>query len=235
MTEEQLLRYSRQIKLNGFGPDRQQLLSQGSVLVVGAGGLGSPAAIYLAASGVGTLGLCDGDTVEVSNLARQVMHGTDDVGRSKVDSARDCLARLNPHVRLLTYPCFLSETNAAEVMADYDFVLLCTDTIESKFLLADLCQQFGKPYSYAGAQRYEGQVFTHVPGTATLRDLYGDLPPEECRVSCARTGVLGPACGLIGCIQAAEAIKYLAGTGGLLTDAILSVDALNWDFHLLRL
>lgn len=235
MTESQLLRYSRQIKLPGIGIDGQQRIAAGRVLVVGAGGLGSPAAIYLAAAGVGTLGLCDGDAVELSNLARQVMHGTADVGLLKVDSARDALAALNPDVRLVTHPVFLSETNAASLLADYDFVLMCTDSLESKFLLAEACERMGKPYCYGGAQRFEGQAFTHLPGTATLRDLYGDLPPEECRVSCARTGVLGPACGLIGSIQAAEALKFLAGTGGLLTNALFSANVLTMDFQTLRL
>lgn len=231
MTDNEILRYSRQIKLPEIGIEGQERISRGRVLVVGAGGLGSPAALYLAASGVGTLGLCDGDAVEVSNLARQILHGTDAVGRPKVDSARDTLTRLNPHVKVETHPEFLTDDNAGSIISAYDFVLLCTDSLESKYAIAAQCERLSTPYSYGGAQRFEGQTFTYLPGKASLRDLYGDLPPAECRVSCARTGVMGTVCGVIGCIQATEALKYLAGTGTLLTNALLSFNALTMDFQ----
>jgi len=230
MTDNEILRYSRQIKLPEIGLEGQQRISRGRVLVVGAGGLGSPAALYLAASGVGTLGICDGDEVEVSNLARQIIHETDAVGRKKVDSARDTLTRVNPNVKVETYPVFLTEGNEDSILPAYDFVLLCTDSLESKYTIAAQCERLSKPYSYGGVQRFEGQTFTHLPGHASLCDLYGNLPPAECRVSCARTGVLGAACGVIGCIQASEALKYITGTGTLLTDTILSFNALTMDF-----
>lgn len=231
MTEEEILRYSRQIKLPEIGTDGQQRISRGRILVVGAGGLGSPAALYLAASGVGTLGLCDGDAVEVSNLARQILHVTDAAGRPKVDSARDTLMRINPHVKVETHPEYLTEENAGRILPAYDFVLLCTDSLESKYAIAAKCERRSLPYSYGGAQRFEGQTFTYLPGKASLRDLYGDLPPADCRVSCARTGVMGTVCGVIGCIQATEALKYLTGTGTLLTDTLLSFDALTMEFR----
>jgi len=231
MTENQCLRYSRQIKLSEIGIEGQQRISQGRILVVGLGGLGSPAALYLAAAGVGELGLCDGDCVEMSNLARQILHGSADVGRSKVESAGDTLCGLNGEVKVVMHPNFLSSENMDEILLNYDFVLLCTDSLESKYLIASHCEKLGKPYSYGGVQRFEGQTFTYVPCTATLRNIYGDLPPMECRVSCARTGVLGSVCGVIGCIQATEALKFLIQTGELLTDALLSFDALSMTFQ----
>lgn len=231
MTDNQSLRYSRQIKLPEIGIDGQQRISLGRILVVGLGGLGSPAALYLAAAGVGVLGLCDGDCVEMSNLARQILHGSSDVGRSKVESASETVHSLNPEVKVVMHPNFLTDENMDEILQDYDFVLLCTDSLESKYLIASHCEKIGKPYSYGGVQRFEGQTFTYVPGTATLRNIYGDLPPMECRVSCARTGVLGSACGVIGCIQASEALKFLAQTGALLTNSLLSFDALSMTFQ----
>lgn len=231
MTETQSLRYSRQMKLREIGIDGQERISQGRILVVGLGGLGSPAVLYLAAAGVGVLGLCDGDCVELSNLARQILHDSSDVGRSKVESTSDTVRALNSEVRIVTYPNFLTDENMDEILQNYDFVLLCTDSLESKYLIASHCEKLGKPYSYGGVQRLEGQTFTFVPGTATLRNIYGDLPPMECRVSCARTGVLGTACGVIGSIQATEALKFLTQTGELLTDSLLSFDALSMTFQ----
>lgn len=231
MTDNQSLRYARQMKLPEIGIDGQQRISHGRVLVVGLGGLGSPAALYLAAAGVGVLGLCDGDCVELSNLARQILHGSTDVGRPKVDSASDTLQSLNPDVKVVIHPNFLTDENMDEILQDYDFVLLCTDSLESKYLIALHCEKMGKPYSYGGVQRFEGQTFTYVQGAATLRNIYGDLPPMECRVSCARTGVLGSACGVIGCLQATEALKFLSQTGDLLTNSLLSFDALSMTFQ----
>lgn len=234
-SEEDLLRYSRHILLREVGVEGQERIRQGKVLIVGLGGLGSPVALYLAAAGVGTIGLVDGDVVDLSNLQRQVIHSTPDVGRLKVESAREKLLRLNPGVQVQVHADFLSAENVMELIRPYDFIVDGTDNFPVKFLINDACVMAGKPFSHGGILRFEGQTFTHLPGTACYRCLYGAPPPAGEVPTCSQAGVLGAIAGMLGTIQAAETLKYLAGIGELLTDQLLTFDAKTMDFHKLRI
>jgi molybdopterin/thiamine biosynthesis adenylyltransferase len=232
LTASQIERYSRQLMLSELGAEGQVRLLAGRVLIVGAGGLGSPAAIYLAAAGVGTLGIVDSDVVDLSNLQRQVVHATADIGRPKVASAADRLRAVNPDVTVRTYPVRLTAENAPEILRDYDFVIDATDSFASKFLIADTCHYAAKPYSHAGILRFRGQTMTVRPGaTACYRCVFGAPPPAEAMPPPSRIGVLGTVPGVMGTIQAAEAIKFLLGRGDLLTDTLLVYDALSADFR----
>lgn len=231
MNSVQLERYSRHLLLEGFGAEGQERLLNGKVLLVGAGGLGSPCALYLAASGVGTIGLVDGDVVSLSNLQRQVIHFSDDVGKDKVESAGQKMHRLNPDVRVETYPTFLTEDNAQQIIAGYDFVIDCTDSFASKYLVNDACVRAGKAFCCGGVVKWGGQVMTHVPGTACYRCLFPEPPAADEVETCSTVGVLSPAVGLMGTIQACEALKYLAQSGELLTDALLTFDARTMQFQ----
>ena len=233
-TEEELVRYSRHILLQDVGVEGQERIRQGRVLIVGAGGLGSPVALYLAAAGVGTIGIIDGDVVDLSNLQRQVIHTTDDVGRPKVESARAKIERINPHVKVVTYHDFLRADNALDIIADYDFVVDGTDNFPVKFLINDACVMAGKPFSHGGILRFEGQTFTHLPGTACYRCLFPAPPPPGLVPTCSQAGVLGAIAGMLGTIQAAEVLKYLTGVGELLTDRLLTFNAKTMDFRKIR-
>lgn len=233
-TEDELYRYSRHILLPEVGVEGQERLRQGRVLVVGAGGLGAPVALYLAAAGVGTIGLVDGDAVELSNLQRQVIHFTSDVGRFKVESAREKMLSLNPHIRVETYREYLRADNAFDLIREYDFVVDGTDNFPVKFLINDACVMAGKPFSHGGILRFEGQTFTHLPGTACYRCLFGTPPPAGMVPSCSEAGVLGAIAGILGTIQATEALKYLTGVGELLTDRLLTFDAKVMEFRQIR-
>lgn len=234
-SEEDLLRYSRHILLREVGVEGQERIRQGKVLIVGLGGLGSPVALYLAAAGVGTIGLVDGDRVDLSNLQRQVIHSTPDVGRLKVESAREKLLRLNPGVQVHVHADFLSEENALELIRPYDFIVDGTDNFPVKFLINDACVMAGKPFSHGGILRFEGQTFTHVPGTACYRCLYGAPPPPGEVPTCSQAGILGAIAGMLGTIQAAETLKYLTGVGELLTNQLLTFDAKTMDFHKIQI
>lgn len=233
MTEEQLQRYARHIVLDGIGAAGQERVMAGSALIVGAGGLGSPAALYLAAAGVGRIGLADADRVSLSNLQRQVIHTTADVGRPKVDSAREKMLAVNPEADVRTYRTMLTEANAADIIADYDFVVDATDNFSAKFLISDTCAALGKAFSYAGVLRFSGQALTHLPGTACLRCLYGAPPPPGTVPRNEDAGVLGSVVGMLGTVQATETLKFLAGAGSLLTDRLLVFDTLTMDFRTL--
>lgn len=233
-TEEELQRYSRHILLADVGVEGQERLRQASVLVVGAGGLGSPIALYLAAAGVGTIGIVDGDVVDLSNLGRQVIHFTADVGRPKVESATEKVRLVNPHVRVVTHQVFLTAENAREVIAPYDFVVDGTDNFPVKFLINDACVMLGKPFSHGGILRFEGQTFTYVPGHACYRCLFGAPPPPGAVPTCSQAGVLGAIAGMLGTIQAAEALKYFTGVGELLTDRLLTFKAKTMEFRNIR-
>ena len=230
MTQEQKLRYNRHLILEGIGEQGQERLLQSRVLLVGAGGLGSPVALYLAAAGVGTLGLVDGDNVSLTNLQRQVLHGTPDVGRPKVDSAADSILRLNPDVEVEKHPLFLSEDNALDIIRPYDFVIDGSDNFATKYLVNDACVMLGKSFCIGGISRYSGQVMTHRPGTACYRCLFPEPPMMKDVETCAMVGVLGSIAGMLGTVQATEAIKCLAGVGEPLFNALLTFDALtmNW-------
>lgn len=225
-------RYSRQTRLDGFGLEGQKKLAGSSVLIVGAGGLGSPCSLYLAGAGVDTLGIVDGDAVSLSNLQRQIIHTTADVGRNKALSAADGVHRINPEIEVRTYGTFLTADNAAGIIAGYDFIIDCTDSPASKYIVNDACVLAGKPFCCGGVTGYGGQVMTHLPGTACYRCLFPDGPSgAEYNAS---AGVLGPAVGVMGSIQAAEAIKYLAGLGGLLTDSLIVYEVRTMEFRRIR-
>lgn len=225
-------RYERHLGMPEIGEAGQEKLIAARVLLVGAGGLGSSAGFYLAAAGVGTIGLLDGDVVERSNLQRQILHRTDDLGRPKVNSAAEKLRALNPDVKVRPRREELTRENAADILGEYEFILDCTDSFAAKFLIADVCAAGRKPYSHAGIYRFEGQSMTVVPGkTACVRCLFPRAPED--RVDPAR-GPLGAVPGVIGSIQAAEAVKWILGIGDLLTDRLLHFDALAMRFRSVR-
>jgi len=234
LSAEEIERYSRQILVPDLGGKAQVRLRQGRVLVVGAGGLGSPAAYYLAAAGIGTLGLIDPDYVELSNLQRQILHGTADIGRKKVESAQAKLTELNPGVTVILHPLRLDSANAAEILKDYDFVVDGSDNFDTKFLVNDTAVALGIPFSHAGIVRLQGQAMTVIPRkTACYRCFFKNPPPLEELLSCQQAGILGAVAGTIGSIQATEAIKFVAGfEEGLLTDRLLTYDAKTMKFHI---
>lgn len=224
-------RYSRHLLLEGIGQEGQKKIAEGRVLIIGAGGLGSPVAMYLAAAGVGTIGIADGDTVDVTNLQRQVIHTTLDVGVAKVDSAANKMHDINPEVNILKVNKFLDKDDMQDTMADYDMVVDATDSYRAKYMINDACVAASKPFVHGGVLRYEGNVFTHLPGTADYRDIFGPEPTAAHVPTASTAGVLGTVVGIIGTIQATEVIKWLTGTGELLTNAILTFDALSWRFN----
>jgi molybdopterin/thiamine biosynthesis adenylyltransferase len=232
LSAEERERYSRQLTLPEIGEEGQKRLRAGRVLIVGAGGLGSPAAFYLVAAGVGNIGIMDGDVVEISNLQRQILHATDDIGRHKVDSAIRTLRALNPHVRLLGHKERLSPLNAEQVLSDYDFVVDATDNFSSKFLIADACHGSRKPYSHAGIFRFLGQTMTVLPGkTACYRCVFDSEPDAQAPAGNPPQGPLGAVPGVIGAIQATEAIKSILGVGQPLTNTLLVYEALEMTFR----
>ena len=231
MNREQSRRYSRHLLLDGFGLEGQQRLLDARVLIVGMGGLGSPIALYLAAAGVGTLGLVDGDTVSLTNLQRQIIHGTPDVGRSKVDSAAESIIRVNPEVKVEKHELFLNEDNALDIIRDYDFVVEGSDNFSAKYLVNDACVILGKPFCIGGINRYAGQVMTHRPGTACYRCLFPEPPAREDVETCAMVGVLGTIAGMLGTIQATEVVKCIVGVGEPLYNQLLTFDALSMQWN----
>ena len=233
VSQDEIERYSRQIMIPDFGGKGQLRLRQGRALVVGAGGLGSPAAFYLAAAGVGVLGLIDGDRVELSNLQRQILHATEDLGREKVASAKEKLGRLNPEIDVRSYATRLDETNAAKLFADYDFIVDGSDNFDTKFLVNDTAVALGKAFSHAGIVRLQGQTMTVVPQkSACYRCVFQEPPAPGELMNCQQAGILGAVAGVLGAIQATEAIKYLAGMDDdLLTDRVLTYDAKTMNFR----
>ena len=232
LTSDELRRYGRHLVLPDVGLEGQRKLKAGRVLLVGAGGLGSPVALYLAAAGVGTLGLIDFDVVDISNLQRQVLHGTSDVGRSKLDSARDRIHDVNPHVAVDTYQVRLTSANALNVLAEYDVIVDGTDNFATRYLVNDACVLLGKPNVYGSIFRFEGQasVFATESGPC-YRCLYPEPPPPGLVPSCAEGGVLGVLPGIVGTIQATEALKLLLGIGEPLVGRLLLIDALSARFR----
>jgi len=229
--ENQLERYMRNILLCDVGVEGQEKLSKAKVLIIGLGGLGSPAALYLAAAGVGTLGLADGDKVDITNLQRQVIHFTPDLGKSKVVSAQKKINALNPDVCVRIYSDMLVVENITAIIKDYDFILDCTDNFATKFLINDACVALGKPFSHAGVLRFAGQTFTYLPGSACYRCVFKDLPEPRSVMSCSQIGILGAVAGTLGTLQAVEALKYLIGKGELLINRWLVFDALAMNFR----
>jgi molybdopterin/thiamine biosynthesis adenylyltransferase len=230
-SEEQIQRYSRHILLSDVGVEGQEKISNGKVLIVGAGGLGAPIALYLAAAGVGTIGIIDGDVVDLSNLQRQVIHFTPDVDKPKVISAKEKINLINPDVKVITYQKLFTAENAFDIIKDYDFIVDGTDNFPVKFLINDACVLAKKPFSHGGILRFEGQTLTYKPGTTCYRCLFHSPPPPNAVPTCSQAGVLGAIAGMLGTIQAAEVLKYLTGVGDLLTNRLLTFNAKTMEFR----
>lgn len=231
-TEEQLVRYSRHIILEGVGGKGQKKIGQAKVLIIGAGGLGSPVALYLAAAGVGTLGIIDADAVDLSNLQRQIIHHTSDIGRPKVQSAQEKITALNPDVQVVSYHQYLDAENALEIFNAFDYVIDGTDNFPAKFLINDAAFFSKKPLIHGGILRFEGQLFTILPGvSACYRCLFHEPPPAGVVPNCQEAGVLGALAGLIGTLQGTEVLKLILGIGKPLTDRMLTYNALRTQFR----
>ncbi len=225
LQDDQKLRYARQLILKEIGGKGQEKLLSAKVLVIGAGGLGSAAISYLAAAGIGTIGIADCDRVELSNLQRQILHTTARVGEAKADSARKFVGELNPDVKVELHPGRVNAANIAALIEPYDFVLDCVDRFGTKFLINDACVLGKKPYSHAGVVRFSGQALTYVPGQGPcLRCLIGSVPHGA---TCASVGIVGAAAAVLGGVQALETIKYLLGAGELLTGRVFYFDGLS--------
>jgi sulfur-carrier protein adenylyltransferase/sulfurtransferase len=236
LTNDEIKRYSRHLIMPEVGVDGQRRLKAARVLCIGAGGLGSPAALYLAAAGVGRLGLVDFDVVDFSNLQRQVLHGTPDVGRPKLQSARDRLSAINPEIQIDTFETSLTSKNALDLFRDFDVILDGTDNFPTRYLVNDACVILGKPNAYGSIFRFEGQASVFAfPGGPCYRCLYPEPPPPGLVPSCAEGGVLGVLPGVIGTIQATETIKLILGTGQPLVGRLLLYDAFNMRFRELKL
>lgn len=230
LSSEQAVRYRRNLLLPGFGEEGQKKLLDSGVLLVGAGGLGSPAALYLAAAGVGRIGILDGDRVDLSNLQRQVIHGTPDIGREKALSARESLISINPRLVVEAHSALLTKDNARELIAGYDIVLDCTDNFDARYIINEACLSLNRPFVYGGVLSYIGQTLVVMPGRGPcFRCLYRNKPDRDAP-DCSIVGVLGTVPGVIGTLQACEAIKYLAGIGDLLVGRLLMYDALTATF-----
>ena len=235
-TNEQIERYSRNIILKEVGAKGQKKLLGGKVLIIGAGGLGAPAAMYLAAAGVGTIGIADADVVDLSNLQRQIIHATKDVGIPKVQSAKETMEAMNPDVTVNTYHTFVTSRNILDLVKDYDFIIDGTDNFPAKFLINDACVMAKKPFSHAGIIRFQGQLMTYVPGEGPCyRCVFKNPPPPDAVPTCKQAGVIGAMGGVIGSLQAMEAVKYLLGVGDLLTGYLLTYDALKMEFRKIKL
>ncbi|MFQ5538479.1 MAG: molybdopterin-synthase adenylyltransferase MoeB [Gemmatimonadota bacterium] len=232
LTREELFRYARHLALPEVGMEGQRRLKAARVLCVGAGGLGSPLALYLAAAGVGTLGLVDDDVVDGTNLQRQILYATRDVGRPKLEAARERLAEINPHVHVVEHRARLSSANALEILQDYDAVVDGTDNFPTRYLVNDACVLLGKPNVYGSIFRWEGQVsvFAHGDGPC-YRCLFREPPPPGLVPNCAEGGVMGVLPGIIGSLQAMEVIKLILGVGETLTGRLLIFDALEMSWR----
>ena len=234
MTAGDESRYARHLVLPEVGPEGQLALQEASVLVIGAGGLGSPALLYLAAAGIGRIGLIDDDTVDVTNLQRQILHSTSEVGESKAASAERRISDLNPEVTVEAIEGRLDATNALEIIGRYDIIIDGTDNFETRYLIGDACEILGKPWVFGSIHRFEGQVATfNLEGGPNYRDLFPEPPEEGLAPNCAEAGVLGVLPGIVGSIQATEAIKAILGIGDSLNGKLLVIDALSMGFRTL--
>ena len=247
-------RYNRNILIEDIGKEGQEKLKNAKVLVIGAGGLGSPVLFYLAAAGIGTIGIIDYDVVDETNLQRQIIHRTEDIGRNKALSAGEKLSALNPNVKVVIYDERFTEENAIEIIkgringytlkpvsdanpcfeSEYDFIIDCCDNYKTKLLLNDTCVGLSKPYSHGAVVAMRGEVMTYIPGAACYRCVF-DTPPEDGKLpTSSNIGILGAVAGLIGSIQATETIKYLVGMDDLITNRILIIDAKTMNFFSLK-
>ena len=230
LTEEQAVRYQRNVLLEGVGRDGQERLLRAGVLLVGAGGLGSPAALYLAAAGVGRIGLVDHDIVSLSNLQRQILHTTRDLDRFKVVSAAEKLNALNPEIKIETYQERFTEANAEELISKYDFIIDSTDNFRSRYIINENCVKLNIPFVYGGVMAWSGQAFTVVPGRGPCFNCIFPAPPAPGSPTTAELGVLGMVPGVIGIIQAAEAVRFILGVGDLLVGRMLVYSSLHAKF-----
>ena len=232
-SENEIERYTGQLAINEISLEGQKKLKNASVLIIGLGALGSPISYYLAAAGIGCLGLVDGDRVERHNLSRQIIHFNCDIKKEKVLSAKEKISQLNPDIELKTYNEFLNSRNALSLIKNYDFIIDATDNFKTKKLIANVCQKLAKAYTSAGVAKFKGQVFSSTPEEYnSWEKIFPKL--EERALSCAEMGVFGPVCAIIGSLQANEALKYLLGIGQLLTNSILVYDSLNNNFSTFR-
>lgn len=230
--KEQLTRYRGHLSLCEIDYAGQQRLADARVLIVGTGGLGSPVALYLTAAGVGTIGLLDADTVSLSNLQRQVLHSTPDIGHLKVESASAKLHNINPEVNIVTIAELLTEKNAAEIISGYDLIIDCTDNLPTRLLINDTCIALGKKFVFGAVSRFSGQVFSHIPGSACYRCIFDPSSVSiEAELPCSVNGILNTVVGVAGTLQATEAIKLIVGTGDALVNRMLVFDALTMDFN----
>lgn len=234
LNREQLARYSRQLILEKVGISGQRRLLEGRVLVVGAGGLGSPAALYLAGAGVGTIGIVDGDRVDASNLHRQLLHRTRDLGRPKTESAARTLEEINPGITVVTFPTVLSSANALEIIGRFDVVVNGSDNFPTRYLTNDACVLLRRPLVDASVLRWEGQATVYLPGRGCYRCLFPTPPPPGAVPSCAEAGIIGAVAGHMGTIQAIETVKLLLGAGESLANRLLLVDALAGETRAVR-
>jgi adenylyltransferase/sulfurtransferase len=235
LDDQQIERYQQHIILKDIGGEGQKRLLASRVLIVGVGGLGSPAALYLAAAGVGTIGLCDDDRVELSNLQRQILYSTRNIGDAKVEGAKKRLSELNPDVTIKVYGTRMSEKNVQAIIQDYDFIIDASDNFPTKHLINDTCAAMGKPYSHGGVVGFKGQTFTYAPPSMCYRCIFPLPPPDDLILYCRGSGILGSVAGIIGSIQATETIKYLLGKSSLLTNKLLTVDTLTSEFRTIDL
>lgn len=235
-TDEQINRYSRHIILPEVGGEGQKKLLESKVFLVGAGGLGSPAAFYLAAAGIGKIGIADNDNVDFSNLQRQILHSTKDVDCPKAQSAKETIEDLNPDVEVVPYTDRLNSENIIDIIKDYDVILDGSDNFPTRYLVNDACVMLGKPLSHGAIFRFDGQATTIIPGEGPCyRCLYETPPPPDLVPSCQEAGVLGVIAGTIGVIQATEVIKLILGKGELLNGKLLLYDSLGMDFKKLKI
>lgn len=233
---DEMERYKRNICVKEIGIEGQMALKKAKILVAGCGGLGSPAALYLAAAGLGHIGLVDADKVDLSNLQRQILHAESSLGMSKAKSAEKRLLSLNHEIEVKVYDTFLNLDNFKEIAGDYDFILDCTDSYASKFIISDGSCLINKPFCHGAVVRFQGQVMTCIPGISPCyRCIFDELEGSDDLPSPSKLGVVGASCGIIGSIQALEAIKYITHTGDLLTNSLLTFDGLTMSFKKLKL
>jgi adenylyltransferase/sulfurtransferase len=235
LTPEQVLRYSRHIIMPQVGSAGQRKILASKVLIVGAGGLGSPVAVYLALAGVGTIGIADFDVVDLSNLQRQILHQTDDVGRPKVQSAKETLLKYNPDINVVTHEAPLTSENALEVISQYEIVVNGADNFPARYLVNDACVFLKKPLVDGSILLFDGQATVYLPGKGCYRCLFPSPPPPGLVPSCAEAGVLGALCGLVGSIQATETLKLILGIGESLSGRLLIIDALATEIRTFKI
>lgn len=235
-TEEQIERYSRNIIIPEVGGKGQEKLLRAKVLVVGSGGLGSPVIFYLAAAGVGEIGIVDSDKVEISNLQRQIIYTTDDIGKEKVLSVKEKIEKLNPDVKVTPYNLRLTSQNIMEIIKDYDMIVDCSDNFPTRYLVNDACVLLNKPFSHGAIIRFDGQLTTIIPKvSACYRCVFEEPPPPGTVPTCQEAGVLGATCGIIGSLQANEVLKYLLNVGNLLTNKLLIFSGLEIECRILNI